>query len=88
MAIILVHNHPAGDPAPSKLDHEVTQELAEACRTLRLEFTDHIIIGQPSKTGRQPYFSFREAGHLSIKPTKPCPTRATIPENVIPFPTI
>ncbi len=86
-AIILVHNHPAGEPAPSKPDHAATQAVADACRTLNIEFTDHIIIGQPSNTGRQPYFSFAEDGILPIKRTGPPHKPSTVPENVIPFPT-
>ncbi len=44
-AIILVHNHPSGDPAPSPEDLEVTQRLCEAGRVVGIEVLDHIIIG-------------------------------------------
>lgn len=60
---VLVHNHPSGDPTPSGADREFTKRLAEAADLLQLRFVDHVIIGRPD-TGRDPYFSFREAGLL------------------------
>jgi DNA repair protein RadC len=62
-AVILVHNHPSGDPAPSQSDHRLTRQLGEAAKLLQINLLDHIIIGLPDG-GRQPYFSFREAGVL------------------------
>ena len=44
-AIIVVHNHPSGDPAPSQQDIRLTRDLAEAGRHLRITLHDHIIIG-------------------------------------------
>lgn len=61
---ILVHNHPSGDPAPSRADEQVTRRLVEAARLLQVGFFDHVIIGRPGE-GRAPYFSFREAGIVS-----------------------
>lgn len=43
--VILVHNHPSGDPTPSSEDERVTRELAEAGRTLGIPILDHVIIG-------------------------------------------
>lgn len=64
-AIVLVHNHPSGDPSPSRADHEVTKRLREACRTMGIELTDHLVIGLRSPDpGHGPWFSFREAGLL------------------------
>ncbi|MDF1655980.1 MAG: DNA repair protein RadC [Verrucomicrobiales bacterium] len=64
-AMILVHNHPSGDPSPSRADHEVTKRISEACRAVGVEFTDHVVIGGESEAEmRSPYFSFREAGLL------------------------
>ena len=60
-AVILVHNHPSGDPAPSDADHRLTRRLAEAATLLQIRLFDHIIIGT-ADNGRRPYFSFREAG--------------------------
>jgi DNA repair protein RadC len=44
-AIILVHNHPSGDPAPSRQDIALTQQIIEAGRPLGLAVHDHVIIG-------------------------------------------
>lgn len=60
---ILVHNHPSGDPSPSRADESLTRRLREACELMQLRFIDHVIIGTRS-AGRQPWFSFREAGLL------------------------
>lgn len=62
-AIIVVHNHPSGDPSPSEADRRLTVRLAEAARLLQIRFYDHVIIGS-ADNGRQPWFSFREAGLL------------------------
>ncbi|MGH9858207.1 MAG: RadC family protein [Acidobacteriota bacterium] len=55
-AIILLHNHPSGDPAPSPEDKKVTRQIAEAGNLLGIPLLDHIIIGN----GR--YYSFKDAG--------------------------
>lgn len=57
-AIILVHNHPSGDPSPSADDRSVTDQLVAAGRLLDIPVHDHVIIGR----GR--YTSFAEAGLL------------------------
>jgi DNA repair protein RadC len=57
-AVILVHNHPSGDPTPSADDRLVTDQLVAAGRVLDIPVHDHIIIGR----GR--YTSFAEAGLL------------------------
>lgn len=55
-AVVLVHNHPSGDPSPSPEDREVTRQLAEAGRLIGIPVLDHIVIGD----GR--YISFVEQG--------------------------
>ena len=62
-AIIVVHNHPSGDPAPSDADRRLTVRLAEVARLLQITLFDHVIIGT-GDNGRRPYFSFREMGLL------------------------
>src|SRR6185503_4890946 len=57
-SVIVVHNHPSGQPAPSADDRAVTSQLVEAGRLLDVPVYDHVIIG-----GDQ-YFSFAEAGLL------------------------
>jgi DNA repair protein RadC len=59
----LVHNHPSGDPSPSRADRELTSRIAEAAALLQINFLDHIIIGSPSNL-HDSYFSFQEAGLL------------------------
>ncbi len=60
---ILVHNHPSGDPSPSRADRDLTKRLAAAAGLLQVTLLDHIIIGCPSPH-HDPYFSFKEAGML------------------------
>ncbi len=58
---VLIHNHPSGDPSPSRADETVTRHLVDAAKLMQVCFLDHVIIGKPSP-GRLPYYSFREAG--------------------------
>jgi DNA repair protein RadC len=44
-SIILVHNHPSGDPQPSKQDIAITREIIAACRPLNIAVHDHVIVG-------------------------------------------
>ena len=64
-AVIVVHNHPSGDPSPSQADIRATRQLREAARTIQIDLLDHVIIGDkdsdPADTG---YYSFAEAGLL------------------------
>ncbi|MEO1168352.1 MAG: DNA repair protein RadC [Pseudomonadota bacterium] len=48
--LILVHNHPSGDPSPSKADIRLTREVAEAARPLNIAVHDHLIIGTKGQT--------------------------------------
>lgn len=57
-ALILVHNHPSGDPTPSRADVEMTQEIKAAAGVLGVVVHDHLIVGK----GR--HFSFRREGLL------------------------
>jgi DNA repair protein RadC len=52
-AIILVHNHPSGDPTPSKADIAMTREIVAAAKALKIAIHDHLVIGR--------------AGHASFK---------------------
>jgi DNA repair protein RadC len=62
-AILVAHNHPSGDPAPSAADIQLTRQLREACVAVDIPMLDHIIVGErdgdPMGKG---YYSFREAG--------------------------
>lgn len=59
----IVHNHPSGDPTPSRADLRFTEELLQAARLMELNLTDHVIIGHPSSHS-DPYYSFIENGKL------------------------
>lgn len=62
-SLVLAHNHPTGDPRPSKEDYTVTVELYHMLKSVDIDLIDHLIIG----TGRR-IFSFRENGHLTVLP--------------------
>ena len=55
-AVILVHNHPSGDPTPSLEDKNITQKLVSACKLVGIRTCDHVIIGKDN------YYSFVENG--------------------------
>lgn len=55
-AVVVVHNHPSGDPTPSNEDVEITKQIAQAGKLLDIELLDHLIIGQ------QRYVSLKERG--------------------------
>lgn len=60
---VVTHNHPSGDPSPSRSDDSLTQQLSDAAGLMRLNFMDHVIIGR-SSGGEVPYYSFREHDRL------------------------
>ena len=62
-AVILMHNHPSGDPSPSEADHRLTRRISEGSTLLQISLLDHIIVGTTAQPDR-PYFSFKEAGVL------------------------
>jgi DNA repair protein RadC len=41
-----VHNHPSGDPTPSAADIDMTRQIVDAARTLRIEVHDHLVVGR------------------------------------------
>jgi DNA repair protein RadC len=57
VSIIVMHNHPSGDPSPSREDIEVTKRIAEAGKIIGIELLDHIIVGDN-------YCSLKEEGCL------------------------
>ena len=62
--IVLVHNHPSGDPTPSEADIKVTRELIRAGHLLKIEVVDHIIIGRATAERAKDYSSLRELGYF------------------------
>ena len=57
-AVILVHNHPSGDPEPSDADRRITQRLTEALGLVEIRVIDHIVVG------REGCQSFAERGYI------------------------
>jgi DNA repair protein RadC len=57
-SVICIHNHPSGDPAPSREDIEVTKRLVECGKILGIELLDHLIIGEHK------YVSLKEKGYV------------------------
>jgi DNA repair protein RadC len=57
-SIIILHNHPSGDPDPSSEDRKVTQQIAEAGKLLAIPLLDHVIVGMNQ------YYSFKDSGLL------------------------
>ncbi|MDK3017901.1 RadC family protein [Pseudodonghicola flavimaris] len=57
-ALILVHNHPSGDPSPSESDIRMTERVQDACATLGITLHDHLIVGKSRE------MSFRSEGYL------------------------
>jgi DNA repair protein RadC len=57
-ALIFAHNHPSGDPQPSREDMAITRQLVFACRVMGMTVHEHVIIGQDK------YFSFADQGYL------------------------
>ena len=58
MHIILLHNHPSGDPTPSNQDVEITSRIKEVSHLMNIVLVDHIIIGDNR------YTSLKEEGYL------------------------
>lgn len=62
---VLMHNHPSGDPSPSRPDEVWTRRIIEAADLMVLRFLDHVIVGNKQETGLcAPYYSFRESGTI------------------------
>ena len=64
-AIVCVHNHPSGDPAPSSADVQVTRQLREAAKAVDIQLLDHVIVGRAANDPlNRGYYSFRDAGMI------------------------
>jgi antirestriction protein ArdC len=57
-AVLLMHNHPSGDPTPSESDIKVTRDLIRAGQLLKIDVLDHIVMGNPNRS------SLRELGYF------------------------
>jgi DNA repair protein RadC len=65
-SVILAHNHPSGDPTPSKEDIDITRRLIEAARILGMRVVDHLIVGKPSDFSPG-YVSLREKNLVAFE---------------------
>lgn len=65
-AMVLVHNHPSGDPTPSDADIKATRDLIRAGKLLKIEVLDHVIIGRATHERPKDYSSLRELGHCAV----------------------
>ena len=63
-AVVLVHNHPSGDPTPSEADIKVTRDLIRAGQLLKIEVLDHVILGRATQERPKDYVSLRELGYF------------------------
>ena len=63
-SIICGHNHPSGNPEPSREDKEFTKELVKAGEILHIKVLDHIIISRDLGTDRTSYYSFADKGGM------------------------
>lgn len=62
-SVIFLHNHPSGDPTPSREDREITRRLVAAGEVMGIHVLDHVIIGADA------YFSFADVGEIKTAPT-------------------
>jgi DNA repair protein RadC len=62
--MVLVHNHPSGDPTPSDADIKVTRDLIRAGQLLKIEVVDHVILGRATADRPKDYSSLRELGYF------------------------
>jgi DNA repair protein RadC len=63
-AIVIVHNHPSGDPTPSEADIKVTRDLIRAGQLLKIDVLDHVILGRATPDRMKDYVSLRELGYF------------------------
>ncbi len=64
-AVIVAHNHPSGDPSPSRADIQITRQLRESAKIMSIDLLDHVIVGSKEADPRgYGYYSFSEGGML------------------------
>lgn len=65
-AIVLLHNHPSGEPTPSESDIKVTRDLIKAGNLLKIEVLDHVIMGHATPQSPKDFCSLRELGYFYV----------------------
>lgn len=63
-ALILVHNHPSGDPTPSEADIKATRDIIRAGQLLKIDVLDHVILGRRTDSRAHDWVSLREMGYF------------------------
>ncbi len=63
-ALVLMHQHPSGDPSPSEADIKVTRDLIRAGQLIKSDVLDHVIMGQPTPEQPRDFVSLRELGYF------------------------
>ena len=63
-AVVIVHNHPSGDPTPSESDLKVTRDLIRAGQLLKIEVLDHVILGRATHERPKDWVSLKELGYF------------------------
>lgn len=61
-ALVLVHNHPSGDPTPSAEDVRITRQIVQAGQVIGIKVLDHVVLGRKSDSRDRDYLSMRESG--------------------------
>ena len=59
-SFVLLHNHPSGDPMPSRTDDLLTRRIGEAATLMGIRLSDHVVVG-----GRGKYYSYQESGMIA-----------------------
>jgi DNA repair protein RadC len=65
-AVVVVHNHPSGDPTPSAEDVRITRQLVEAGKVVGISVLDHVVLGKSTQDGSREYMSLREEGLVTF----------------------
>jgi DNA repair protein RadC len=65
-SIIIMHNHPSGDPMPSSADISATVDIIRAGQILKIEVHDHVITAERPAPDRKPFFSLRKSGLVAF----------------------
>ena len=66
-AIVLVHNHPSGDPSPSAEDVRITKQIVEVGKIVEIKVMDHIVIGKRPNPDAPGFVSMRECGLVQFQ---------------------
>jgi DNA repair protein RadC len=63
-AVVIMHNHPSGDPTPSEADVKATRDLIRAGQLMKIDVVDHVILGRATPERAKDWMSLRELGYF------------------------